>query len=92
MANDLTQNPWKIDTAGAGIISAMNLYVKSLRWVGATTAGHTVTVKDSAGKVKYTSMASGANYVENALIENNVRWNGLIVDVLASGIIYLEYR
>ena len=88
MANDLTKNPWKIDTAAATVLSTLKLRVKGVRWVGATTAGHTAVIHDQNSRLVWTSVATGANYVESDLIEND--WDGLIVPTLASGILYLE--
>ena len=87
MANDLTGNPLKIDTAAAGVDIARRLYVKSIRWVGATTAGHTAILKDAAGRVIWESVAAGANHVEDDLIEE--WWDEIDVDTIASGKLYI---
>ena len=88
MANDLTKRPWKVDTAAATVLSSDRLRVKGVRWVGATTAGHTAIIHDKNSRVVWSSVATGANYVESDLIEND--WEGLIVPTLGSGILYLE--
>ena len=88
MANDLTQDPLIIDTAAATVLSTNNLYIKSIRWVGATTAGHTAIIHDQASNVIWSSVASGANYVESEIVEQWV--NGLIVPTLASGVLYIQ--
>ena len=88
--SDLTKNPWIVDTASGTAITTDDIRMKSIRWVGATTAGHTATIKDRAGRVKWTSVAAGANHVEAELIENDMFWDGIIVDDLDSGILYLE--
>lgn len=87
MANDLTGNPWIIDTAGANILSTDQIHIKSIRWVNATTVGHHATIQNQLGKVIWDSYASGAGYIESEMIE---QWfSGLIVPTLGSGILYI---
>ena len=88
MSNDLTGDPYIIDTAAATVLSTNNLYIKSIRWVGGTTAGHTAIIQDQTGNVIWSSVASGANYVESEIIEQWI--NGLIVPTLASGVLYIQ--
>ncbi len=93
MANDFTSNPWIIDTAGSTVLCTDLIRVKGVRWVGGTTAGHAATITDKAGKVKWTSLASGANNVEGDDINSPPQgwnWDGLIVPTLASGKLYIE--
>jgi hypothetical protein len=47
MANDITGNPWKLDTAG--VIANWQVRIKNLVWVNATT-GNTVLLQDKAGR------------------------------------------
>lgn len=47
MANDITGNPWKLDTAGK--IANWQVHIKNLVWVNATT-GDAVLLQDSAGR------------------------------------------
>lgn len=94
MPNDLTSNPLILDTAAATVLTNDKIRVNGIRWVGATTAGHTATLTDASGKVMWTSKASGANNVEADDIYPNERgqnWDGLVCLTLGSGIIYLEY-
>lgn len=88
MANDLTQDPYIIDTAAADVLSTNKLYIKSIRWVGGTTAGHTAVVRDQQSNTIWSSVASGANYVESEIIEQWI--DGLIVPTLASGVLYVQ--
>lgn len=89
MPNDLTGNPLIIDTPGATVLYGQ-IKVKSIRWVGATTAGHVVEIQEPDGDVLWRSLASGANHVEADLIE---RWwhDGFKVPTLGSGVLYIEY-
>lgn len=88
MANDLTADPWIVDTAGAGVLSTNKIYIKSVRWVGGTTAGHTAVIHDQKSNIIWSSVASGANYVESEIIEQWI--DGLIVPTLASGTLYIQ--
>lgn len=88
MSNDLTQDPYIIDTAAATVLSTDNLYIKSIRWVGGTTAGHTAIIHDQKSNIIWSSVASGANYVESEIIEQWI--DGLIVPTLASGVLYIQ--
>lgn len=89
MANLMAQNPWVVDTAGAGLIATGRVRPFTIRWVGATTAGHKCVVKDAAGEVKWEDVASGANYVTEGRIE--IDWNGVAVTTLDSGKLYIEH-
>ena len=95
MANDLTNNPWVIDTAAATVLTAMRLRVRGVRWVDATTAGHKATIQNAAGKIVWDSTAAAANNVEGDQISDFgpfPDWDGLIVPTLASGKLYIELR
>lgn len=47
MANDITGNPWKLDTPG--VIANWQVLIKNLVWVDATT-GDAVLLVDNAGR------------------------------------------
>lgn len=95
MANNLTQNPYILDTPGAGIITTNLLRIKKLRWVGATTAGHRCVLSDQFDYVFWESFCPGANYVEESdfttYLNQNVVLNGIKVTVLGSGKLYLYH-
>jgi hypothetical protein len=91
MANDITGNPIKIDTQGTGLPE--QLRVRKLRWVGATTAGHRITVADQYGNLFWESISPGDNYLEESdftmLKGNRAVLSGILVDTLDSGILYI---
>ncbi len=94
MGNDLTKNPWLVDTAASTVLSADALRIRGVRWVGATTAGHAATITDKNARIVWTSVATGANYVESDMINTGDRgwdWDGLAVPTLASGKLYIEF-
>jgi hypothetical protein len=86
MANDLTMNPWKLDTTGA--LSSENVRIERARWVGGTTAGHTCEVRDGAGKTIVAFVATGANYSEDVPVWREV--TGVTLQTLGSGTLYLS--
>lgn len=93
MANDLTINPLRVDTAGAGAIVTTPIRIHKIRWTGATTAGHTAVIRDQNNNHFWSSVASGANYVEESdfstdQLQRNVI-NGLIVPTLGSGVLHI---
>lgn len=92
MANVLTVNPMKIDTAGATALLSSKLYPQSIRWVGATTAGHQAIVQDKDGNVMWKSVASGSNYVEGEQLDLAKPWDGLLVPTLGSGELFITLR
>lgn len=69
--------------------------VKSLRWTGATTAGHLLEIsQSSAGDITkriYSSVAAGSNYVEESLKELRFPF-GLRLTDLDSGQVDIYYK
>lgn len=90
MANALAGNVWVLDTASttAVVDSRMPLFIKSIRWDGATTAGHTAVLKDQLGNIFWQSTAAAGNSEDVQIYEGYV--NGLIMHTLASGKIILQ--
>lgn len=74
-------------TAAADAVTG-RFKVLGIRWVGATTAGHTVVIKDVDGNIVWASVADAANFLDESIIE---QWrDGITVDTLGSGIIYIN--
>lgn len=93
MANDLTKQPWMVDTAAGTVLTTERLKVKGVRWVGATTAGHQAVITDRNSRTVWESVAAGANHVESDLIESeDPGWDGLRVPTLGSGRLYIELK
>jgi hypothetical protein len=97
MANDLTGNTWKIDTASATPIITQDVYINSIRWIGATTAGHEAKITDNNGAspdIKYSAFADGANFIDEknyvGAPANSRCVGGIIVPTLGSGILYID--
>jgi len=62
--------------------------VKLVRWVGGTTAGHTVVIQDASGRVLWTVVATADNFTDQSLLET-VWETGFKVPTLASGKLYI---
>jgi len=93
IANDLSSNPWVIDTPGTALLTSMQVFVKGIRWIEGTTAGHLAEIQDKNGKVKWRSVIAGINPVESDLIENIPGWwDGMKVPTLQSGKLYISYE
>jgi hypothetical protein len=96
MANVLNSNPWSIDTVTAGsLCPGQTVHLKTIRWIGAGTAGDVAELQDDGGNVIWRSVASGPNFVEAELIENTVNLGrgvgGLRASVLTSGRLLITY-
>lgn len=95
MANDLTTNPWVIDTASATALTAERMRIVSIRWVGATDAGHTAVLTNAAGKVVWAGNAGSADHSEESHPAGYRREGfntvGLVAPTLGSGKLYIEY-
>lgn len=90
MANALTTNPWKLDTANTSTVLSTNRLMPShLVWVGAT-AGNDLILKDAAGNTKFVAKAVTASDEYNHLLDDNPNgWDGLIAHTIGSGTVYL---
>jgi len=89
MGNDVTNNPYILDTADASALTDYRIFVKSVRWVNATTSGHTAVIQDKDGVEKWASVAAGSEHVEADLIEE--WWDGILMKTLSSGKIYISF-
>jgi hypothetical protein len=96
LANQYKGHRFILDTAGATLLrqtlapgESINLRIKGIRWVGATTAGHACVIQDEDGVVYWESLATGANYVESDLIER-VWQKDFKLTTLTSGRVYIH--
>lgn len=91
MSNVIIRSPLVIDTAGATALTAYTFVANKVRWVGATTAGHTAIIQNNSGHVKWAAEATGANYTEETHFSERypLILDGLIVPTLASGVLYI---
>ena len=94
MANDITGNPWKIDTATAVSAAASGVYFDVYDIVlTSVSASGTVLVQDVNGVLKYE-----ASYVVELSthlhdhFDPPIRFNGLTVPTLTSGTLKLYVK
>lgn len=88
MANDVARSPIKLDTAGAVFPTGVPVRALSVRWIGATLAGHNAILMDAGGRIVWEAVADGTNYTAESRPANT--WDGLTVDTLDSGVIEIE--
>lgn len=81
-------DPLIYEVASTTILDSRKIYIKSIRWVGATTAGHTAVLQNKNGRVFWASEAAGNNFIDEFLYEGWVE--GIILSTLASGKIYIQ--
>lgn len=86
MADDLTSNPWVIDSTGSK--SSALVRIDRIAWKNATTLNHTVKVVDTAGKIIFEDFASGATYNTSQPIGRS--YTGVTVQTLSSGKLYID--
>lgn len=89
MANTLTDRIWKVDTEDSDVVDDKPMKVKTVRWVGATTAAHQAIIRDPVTNTTlWEGIATATNNSEAELIETWWR-NGFEVPTLDSGILYI---
>lgn len=86
MADNLTSNPWVIDSTGAK--TSEDVRIDRISWKNATTLNHTVLIVDGAGKTIFEDFASGATYNTSQPIGRV--YTGLTVSTLSSGKLYID--
>lgn len=81
-------DPIILEVPSTTILFNSRIYVKSIRWVGATTAGHTAVITNKNGRTIWASEVAGANFIDESLWESWI--DGLSISTLASGKIYIQ--
>jgi hypothetical protein len=83
MANDLTSNPWVIDTASASVLCQTNVAVEHFEFAGYSAQGSQCIVQDRSGKTVWA--ATGAADLEEVR-SGKVGWiQGLKIPTLENG-------
>ena len=78
---------WVCDLAGP--LTTDLVVLKSIRWVNATTPGHTVTLADAAGNVIYGDAASVVAYTAESFGVEGLQLSGLSVAQISSGLLFI---
>jgi hypothetical protein len=90
MANDITGNPWVLESTGTVWSGWVN--PRAVRWDAghASASGDQVILKDSSGRIVWSSTANGADFVDAQTLPAKTGWNGLVVDTIKVGKVYIE--
>jgi len=99
MANDLTSNPIKVDTAAATILTTRLLWVTAIRWVPSddVATGDELIVQNRHGVVFFhdnvgdTGTAANTIRAAHATFPSKVPLDGLIVPTIDDGTLYIYY-
>lgn len=92
MANIKAGNPWILDTADCNTaLTTERVKITGIRWVGATAAAGRATLTDNSCNTIWTSVAGGSSYVEADHLQTNRLYKGLVLTVLHSGVLYIEF-
>lgn len=86
MADDLTSNPWVIDSTGPK--TSGEVRIDRISWKNVTSASHTVLIVDGAGKTIFEDFASGSLYTTSQPIRR--LYTGVTVSTLSSGKLYID--
>lgn len=70
-----------------GDVLTTDVFVKHMRWVGATTVGHKLIVRDENGDVMLESIADGQYMIDVHPFYRHMK--GITIDTLGSGKLYV---
>ena len=77
-----------MDTTGTILAATGQVTVRSWKWLGATTAGHSLIVKDGQGRGRFKSVANGQNFIDADA--PRIVMNGFSLDTMDSGTLLIE--
>jgi hypothetical protein len=84
LANDISANPWKIDTASASVIYKGPVKIDNVVWSDYTTTGDTLVITNAAGKQIIKAVIG--TEIANQWTFGKIGWvEGLIVSSLTHG-------
>lgn len=94
MANDLTKNPWIIDTPAATVLSTEKMIrFESFRWEGTSiVVGDQVVVQDQTGREIWRGVSDTNGEGDEFRLGQLFNVNGLIVPTLTHGVLHAYYR
>lgn len=85
MANDISANPWKIDTPGASVIYAFPIKIVNIIWANYTTTADALIIRDLNGKDIINALVT-TNISTGFQSFGNIGWvRGLIVPTMTHG-------
>lgn len=87
MANDLTRNPWLIDTAGATVLHKDNVFISSIVWSGFGSAADQFVISDGRSNPIFSAKGNAGLSSIQITFAPNVHVRNLSVPVLTSGLL-----
>lgn len=89
MANDITGNPYILDTATDSVSPTGAFHeIYMVRWTSGSVAD-AISLQDAAGKVKWSATGTIANNVDYSYFQPALAMNGLKIPTLGSGKVYV---
>lgn len=88
MANDVTGNPWVLDTPGAGLVWTGNVKIANAELAGYAADADNAILKDAAGRV--VAVLNGSVDLQTVRT-GKIAWvnGGLAIPTLTSGKVYV---
>ncbi len=80
----------RLKVTSAEVAFTGHKFVTYIRWIGATTAGHSLVVNDADGDMVWESEADGANFIDVHPIFDII--DGITVATMQSGDFYIWIR
>lgn len=89
MANQLAAIPWEVDTTGT--LTENRIKVKEFYWLAPTNSGDELIVNDIDGNVVLYAIAE-ANGQSQVFYKGGVWYQGLVLDTLDSGTLFIDFK
>lgn len=90
-ANDLSNEPWVLDTASGSLVVTGDVRVSCIKWVGGGSAGQQAVLQDAANKTIWEEIAPGANFSSHECGMYFFK-GGLKIPTLGAGKVYIYVR
>lgn len=97
MSNDVTKNPWILDSAGATVLGTAKMVVQSIAWVSNSVASKDIEADDDFVLTDQNSRAvvsKRAEAITDGLVisfPNGLQVDGLILPTMDGGICYIYF-
>lgn len=94
MANQITGNPWEIDTASATAVTADTKLIAGFYWDVGTSgaADDALVVTDTLGNVKWASHATAKNDGPGITFAEGLVCAGIKVTTMTHGKLYIYFK
>lgn len=97
MSNDVTKNPWVLDTAGATVLTTVKLTIQAIVWVSNSVAGKDIAadddflLSDQNSRAVISKRAEGAGDGLEISFPRGIQVDGLILTTMAGGVCYIYF-